>query len=299
MIPVVFSTDHNFIMPTYVAISSLLANASRRCSIYLLISEDVTDNDKEVISRLTNTHSADLNFISIGNIFDNTFCIRGITKATYFRLLIPWIIPDHDKVIYLDGDIVVTGDIAELYEYPVDNNCLISGVRTPGFSTNSKLRKEISANGLDYKGYINAGILIFNTRLLRQEDFRPKFLAHIDKQYTFQDQDILNITCAGRIGYLPLKFNFNGLLRPQVKKKFLRGGVATFAEVEEAERNPVIIHYVGAKPWCVFTARWYDWVNIYQRSPFFSQDLIDRISAKVLFPAFNLKNTIKCLLKRY
>ena len=142
-IPVVFSTDHNFIMPTYVAMSSLLANASRRCEIYLLVSEDVTYDDKEIINRLAAAHDAGLTFIAVGTVFDNSFCVRGITKATYFRLLIPWIIPDRDKVIYLDGDIVVTGDIAQLYDYPADPACLICGVRTPGFSTSDKIRKEI------------------------------------------------------------------------------------------------------------------------------------------------------------
>ena len=298
-IPVVFSTDHNFIMPTYVAMSSLLANASRRCEIYLLVSEDVTDDDKEIINRLAAAHDAGLTFIAVGTVFDNSFCVRGITKATYFRLLIPWIIPDRDKVIYLDGDIVVSGDIAQLYDYPADPACLICGVRTPGFSTSDKIRKEIEAKGLDCKGYINAGILIFNSRLLREEDYKPKFLAHIDKQYSFQDQDILNITCAGRIGYLPLKFNFIGLLRPEVKAKFIELGLATPAEVADAELHPVIIHYAGAKPWRDFTARWCDWVNYYRQSPFYNQELIDGISSKILFPVFNLKKVIKCLLKRY
>ena len=95
-------------------------------------------------------------------------------------------------MIYLDGDIVVTGDISELYDYPLKPDKLIGGVRTPGFSTNRKIRKEISGNGLDFREYINAGILIFNSRLLREENFKPFFLSHTDKQYSFQDQDILN-----------------------------------------------------------------------------------------------------------
>ena len=79
MIPVVFSTDHNFIMPTYVAISSMLANSSRRCKIYLLIAEDVTDNDKDILSKLITKYNSTIEFISVGNVFDDTFIIRGIT----------------------------------------------------------------------------------------------------------------------------------------------------------------------------------------------------------------------------
>lgn len=299
MIPVVFSSDHNFIMPTYVAISSMLANTSRRCEVYLLVAEDVTAEDKSLLRELCSRYDAGIAFISVGNIFDNTFCVRGITKATYFRLLIPWIIPDRDKVIYLDGDIVVTGDISELYDYPLRSDKLIGGVRTPGFSTNRKIRKEISGNGLNYREYINAGILIFNSRLLREENYKPVFLSHTDKQYSFQDQDILNITCRGRIDFLPLKFNYIGILRPEIKKQFISMGLATPDDVKNASERPVIIHYAGAKPWREFTPRWNEWVSQYRMSPFYDQKLIDDISSKILFPVFNLKKTIKCIIKKY
>lgn len=299
MIPVVFSSDHNFIMPTYVAIASMLAHSSRRCGIYLLVADDVTADDKDMLRELAARHDSLIEFISVGDIFDNTFCVRGITKATYFRLLIPWIIPDRDRVVYLDGDIVVTGDIAELYDYPVEEDKLICGIRTPGFSTNKKIRKEITGNGLDFREYINAGILIFNSRLLREENFKPVFLSHIDKQYSFQDQDILNITCKGRIGYLPMKFNYTGIVRPEIRDLFLEMGLATPEQLDEAARTPVIIHYAGAKPWREFTSRWDDWVSQYKKTPFYNQQLIDDISSKVLFPAFSLKKTVKCLIKRY
>lgn len=299
MIPVVFSSDHNFIMPTYVAISSMLANSSQRCEIYLLIAEDVTDGDKARLQELAARYDARIVFIPIGDIFDNTFCVRGITKATYFRLLIPWIIPDRDKVIYLDGDIIVTGDIAELYDYPLKSDKLIGGVRSPGFSTNKKIRKEIIGNGLDYREYINAGILIFNSKLLREEKYKPVFLSHIDKQYSFQDQDILNITCRGRIDFLPLKFNYIGLIRQGVRDQFISMGLSSPEDIENASETPVIIHYAGAKPWKEFTARWSEWVSQYKKSPFYNQGLIDEISSKILFPEFNLKKTIKCIIKKY
>lgn len=299
MVPVVFSTDHNFIMPTYVAIASMLENSSRQCEIYLLVADDVTEEDKTMLQQLTISHEGRIEFISVGNIFDKTYSVRGITKATYFRLLIPWIIPNRDKVIYLDGDIVVTGDVAELYDYPIDEKMLISGVRTPGFSTNRKIKNEITKKGLDYKEYINAGILIFNSRKLREEDFKPIFMSHIDKQYIFQDQDILNITCRGRIGYLPLKFNFSGMIRQEVKEKYISIGLSTQSQIDEAIDSPVILHYAGAKPWREFTARWNEWISYYKKTPFYSQLLIDDISAKVLYPKFGLKKTIKSMLKKY
>lgn len=298
MIQVVFSSDHNFIIPTYVAILSMLANASRRCKVYLLISEDVTEDDKDILRQLVEKYDAHIEFISMGSVFDNTYSIRGITKATYFRLLIPWIIPDVDKVLYLDGDIIVAGDIAQLYDYSVDEKYLICGVRTPGYSTNGWLKKHISKNGLDYKEYINAGILLMNCHAMRLENFKPIFLSHTDKQYFFQDQDILNITCKGRIGYLPLKFNFSGKILPKVKDAYIALGLASNEEVEEAETAPVVVHYAGPKPWKEFTYRWNDWVEYYKMTPFYDQCLIDNISYKTLHPDFNFKKVIKSLLKR-
>ena len=298
IIPVVFSSDHNFIMPTYVAIYSMLRNSSSKCKIFLLVADDVTEEDKSILLKLSSEYGSEIVFIPIGDIFDHTFCIRGISKATYFRLLIPWIIPDYDKVIYLDGDIVVTGDITELYQWPIINDNLICGVRTPNYSTNRNLRNRISKEGLDYNEYINAGILIINSKELRKEEFKQIFLSHIGKKYYFQDQDILNITCKGRIGFLPLKFNYGGVIWPKIEAQFIAGGLATSNEVKEAVCSPVIVHYAGAKPWKAFTNRWNDWVEYYKETPFYNQTLIDRISFKTLYPAFNLKKTIKCLLKR-
>lgn len=285
-------------MPTYVTIESMLDNSSQPCDIYLMAADDVTDGDKKLFDALVAKYDSKINYIEVGDVFDNTYSVRGITKATYFRLLIPWILSDIDKVIYLDGDIIVAGDIAELYNYPSAPGKLIYGVRTPGYSTNGGLRKRITSNGLQPENYINAGILIMNCALLRKEEFKPIFFSHIDKKYFFQDQDILNITCNGRIGYLPLKFNYRQPVQPAIREKYVALGIGTEEDVEQAETNPVIIHYSGEKPWKEFTYRWCDWVSYYRKSPFYDQKLIDTISRKTLNPPFNLKKTIKTLLHR-
>ena len=58
----------------------------------------------------------------VDDTFDQSFEIRGITAATYYRLLIPELIPEYDKVIYADVDIIFRMDLSELYETEIGNN---------------------------------------------------------------------------------------------------------------------------------------------------------------------------------
>ena len=91
-IPIVFSTDHNFIMPTSVALVSLL-ECSTDCSlqIFILQSDDVTDQDRSSLDELCKRHGAELHWISLGDSFKGAHEIRGITIFTYYRLMIPWL----------------------------------------------------------------------------------------------------------------------------------------------------------------------------------------------------------------
>lgn len=299
MIPVVFSSDHNFIMPTGVAILSLLESSPRvNFDIFILQSDDVTDIDRNLLQDMVKPYKAQLSFISFGKEFSDSYEVRSISTACYFRLLIPWLIPQYDKVIYLDGDIIVKSDISKLFDCTLSEEYYVYGVRTPGFTIDSNFVKYISSIGLDPSNYINSGILVINTKLLREDNLKDEFLSYRDRTFLYQDQDIINLVCKDRIGWLPLKFNCSPTLESVDESKLINAGITTDLDFKEALLHPVIIHYAGQKPWKTFTYHWYDWWIVYSRTPFYNPKFATDSVKKILNPNYSASRLIKMLLKK-
>lgn len=299
MIPVVFSTDHNFIMPTGVAVFSMLeSNKESEFDIYILQSDDVTDGDRRSLIQMVETFSSRISFINPGDHFTNSYEIRGISYACYFRLLIPWLIPQYDRLIYLDGDIVVKSDIRPLIDISEEDDQLVYGVRTPGFTLESEYSQYIVSLGLNNHKYINSGVLVYNSKIMRERNLKEEILSYTQKKLLFQDQDIINIVCKDKIGWLPLKFNSSPTLAKVDANKLIEADLTTPEEFEEALVDPVIIHYAGPKPWKTFTYHWYDWWSVYSRSPFYDIKYAEKITQDILNPKYPTKKVLRMLLKK-
>lgn len=274
-IPVVFSTDHNYITPTGVTICSLLLNkGEEEYDIYVLISSDVTENDKEKIRQQVEnlSHSSTISFIEMGNSYAKGYEIRGISIACYYRLMIPWLLPQLDKVIYCDVDIIFKTGLEKLYNFNLEDNYVAGSL--PNTEEGWKLSKKyFDKIGLNYKDYINSGVLIINSKLQREDSLDKLYNSLSKNKYLYQDQDIINIICKGRIAHFPKKYN----LMPQF-----------FCDTKELSNN-VIIHFAGDKPWNTFTYAWDEWWHIYKKSNFFNGSYYIDICKKIVNPKQQLK----------
>lgn len=272
MIPIVFSTDHKFIMPAGVTILSLLTtDNNEEYKIYILIAPDVTDNDKQMLEKQVKLASkkSSIDFISLGNAFQAGYEVRGISQACYYRLLIPWLLPQYDKIIYSDTDMIYHIGLREIYNTDI-TNYLFCGVNTSGFNSGGA-SKHIRKLGLDPKKYINSGFLIINATLNRKENLDVQYKKLASKKYLFQDQDIINIIGKDRIKTIDEKYNMS----PKLSKK----------------NESCIIHYTGIKPWDAFTFRWIEWWEVCKKSIFYDDSKYFDVSEKVL--------SAKELIKRY
>lgn len=279
MIPIVFSTDHNYIMPTGVTIASLLAAGKEETyDIYIMAGGDVTKEDQDKLIRQTAELSPDsrISFIDMSRHYSGAHETRGITKATYYRLMIPWLIPDVDKIIYSDVDVIFKSPITPLYETDLDGK-LIAGALTSDASAWSKYKKYFDSIGVDYTRYFNAGILVLNSKLMREEKMNLKFEILAKKKFLYQDQDILNIACKDRVAFFDRRYNLSA---------FLYG-------TEDRYTGDVIIHYAGDKPWITFTYAWAQWWEIYNESLFADGRFYHEISRKILDPKEFVRNLMK------
>lgn len=293
MIPIVLSSDHNFIMPTGVSISSLLKNSDGEIyDINILISEDVTPSDKLILSSIVEHTESKIHFKLVKDLIDTAYEVRGITKAAYFRLYIPWLFPDYKKIIYLDGDIVIKKGLKKLYDIDLSDN-YIGGVKDIWKS--SEFIKYIDSIGLNWDDYINSGILLFNAKKMREDRLDFQFNKLCKLQFEYQDQDILNTVCKNKIQYISPAFNFNAfwfkdcINNPDfIKKRYNENNISMLQNIH-------IIHYCGAKPWNNYNDYlWADWLIEYKKTPFY--DLRKELS--LYDNNIKLKSILK-LLKRY
>lgn len=102
VVPIVFSFDNHFILPACVCISSLLTNAKDDTfyDIFILHSPHVKLEREQLDKLLIYYKNCRMQYRTVDDTFENSFEVRGITVATYYRLLIPEVIPEYDKIIY-------------------------------------------------------------------------------------------------------------------------------------------------------------------------------------------------------
>ncbi|MBQ4542439.1 MAG: glycosyltransferase family 8 protein [Clostridia bacterium] len=237
-IPIFFSTDNNYIPFLDVTIRSLIANASRDYKYHIVVlntglDEERTSKIKELEDENFQIDFADISY-AVKDIEYKLPNEQHFGLATWYRLFIQSLFPQYEKIIYIDCDLIVEGDISELYNTDLEDN-YVAGVvehwilHSPIFSYYTK-----EAVGIDSKYYINAGVAVMDLNKFRENQIEQKFVDLINT-YNFDvidpDQSYLNYLCQGKIKYLPFEWNRTPL------------------ENVECE-NPKIIHYaLGMKPW--------------------------------------------------
>lgn len=304
-IPVAFATDINFVPPTFVAITSMLKNAksSTFYDIYIMVpSEIVSIVEKQAELFYEKFSNFKINVVNMGTEFANVkMSIKHITAQTYYRLHLPKILTQYNKCFYLDSDIIINSDLTELFRANIDEY-YIAGVKAAGYyHPDSWVKKHTAEIGLpSIDQYVNAGILLFNLARIRNEKIYEKMLSYVDKGFSSQDQDILNLVCYNNIKILPLKFNlmtkYLSFENGEVKIGEEDAAVYGRAECEEALKSPVIIHYADKrKPWNDPSVIYFkEWETYSKLSPLYKERKRSKIS--VIVPVYNMEKYLaECL----
>ncbi len=213
-IPIFFSTDDNYIPYLCVAIQSLIANASKRFAYRIIVLHTGLNeaNVRKVMQNEADGFKIDFTDISeevksIKSRFKNVY---HFSVVTYYRLFIASLFPQYDKVIYLDCDLVVLGDVAELYHTELGDNILGAAPEQFVQSTQEFRQYARDAVGVDPDGYVNAGVLLMNLKEFRGCQIEKRFVELIT-EYDFDlldpDQAYLNYLCFGKIHVLPNGWN--------------------------------------------------------------------------------------------
>ncbi len=211
-IPIFFTTDDAYVPMLMVALNSIkkYSNINNDYNINVVYSK-LSESSKQKLKKFDGKNFK-INFVDISTKLsrDIKFHVRDYYSiTTYFRLFLPNMFKEIDKALYLDCDIVVKTDIANLFNIDIRDN-LVGAV--PDEAINKVYEFLKYANdylGINAQDYFNAGILIMNFRALREFNFEEKFISLLNQiKFTVaQDQDYLNVICKDRVKYLDLSWN--------------------------------------------------------------------------------------------
>lgn len=270
-VPIVFSFDRNLQDPARITLSSLLSNARDDTfyDIFVLYSKK-SKLDVALFLELESFFSnSRIQFREVGAIFDTSFEIRGITTPAYYRLLIPELIPEYDKILYSDVDVIFRDDLSDVYFNTNMDDYYIAGVDSIAHMIPDLKNYYEQERKTDSIGNIYSGNLIINSKKMREDCIVDKFREHVDKKYKFQDMDIINIVCKGKIKYLSPSFCYTTYISDfAVNNREALRTVWSEEEIQEAQDRG-IVHYNGQKPWKGACINFDIWWEYYRKSPFF------------------------------
>lgn len=273
MIPVVFAFDDNLAMPAAVCIYSLFANANpdTRYAVYIMHREGVRPDMRFVDKVFERFPRHTCKLVEVDGTFDSGFEIRGITTPAYYRLLIPRLIREHDKVIYSDVDVIFRNDLSEIYASDLEGNYL-AGVNNLAHIDRDLNKHYGECLGLDVNHIICSGFLIMDVAAMRRKDLVDTFINLSREKFKFQDQDVLNISCAGHIKMLAPKHSLLTYLQIHSMQEPSRlAYLWSDTDVSEALREGNI-HYNGVKPWQGWCLNFDIWWEYYRRSPVYDPE---------------------------
>lgn len=271
-IKAVFCFDENLTAPVQAAVASLLdssAMESVHCEIHCVCTRAaawVEESLRQVVAR--RDPASVLIMHCIENPYADSYEVRGISAGAYLRLALHQILPEADKILYLDVDILVRGSLLPLWQTALSDH-LLAAVKGPvGLSEkwewNSDRPYWHLLAGMEGR-YINSGVLLMNLAQIRGRGLDKQWEELGRQKLYYQDQDILNITCKDAIVYLPLAYNRLAYMQEGDYHRFVEEGLCTQEEYEEAMEAPVILHYAGEKPWNRYDTNlgdvWWAYVN--------------------------------------
>lgn len=272
-VPIAFAFDNNFIMPACVCISSLLMNANEDTYYDIFILHSQKEKlDEERLNSLSHYYpNCRIQYRTIDSTFDNAFEVRGITTSTYYRLLIPEIITEYDKIIYSDVDVIFRSDLSDTYFNTDMTNSYVAGVNAL-IQFIPDLKKYYSKLGnVNISGIIYAGNIIFNSVNIRKDNLVERFKELVKNNYKFQDLDVLNIACQGKITYLEPSFCLTTYVADlSIYDRNNLQSVWNNDEINKALKTG-IVHYNGQKPWKGYCVNFDIWWEYYRKSPFFDE----------------------------
>ena len=241
--------DNNYFEPTFLLVNSIIKNNPQSICFFLVVEQLKDVYFEKFIELKTNTISFEK--VKIDKSVLNNCPIREgdhVSLATYYRLLLPKILPNNiDKVLYLDGDMLCFDNLEELYKTDLTNFAVAASPDSQCLNVKRKSLLGLKKETL----YFGAGMLLINLDYWRKNEIEKKSLEYIKnnpEKLPWHDQDTLNVILEGKVKFVDFKYNFYETFFKIREKSTMTDNL--WEKVQIAKSNICICHYTQAeKPW--------------------------------------------------
>lgn len=243
---IVICTDEKYAMPCGVCVMSLFENnRDLQCNVYIL-TDWLSEQQRAKFEKLSYKYSKTITIITIPTSQISKLKVSTrFSKSIYYRFLIPNLLKNESKALYLDCDIIVNGCLDSFYNIDLKNyGC---GVIEDQCCDDIRIYNRLNMKG----NYFNSGVLLMNLDYWRENNITEKcidFIYRNPEVCVWPDQDALNIILNEKVIYCPYGYNFQTFFLLNKFELFVRK--EKWSEIDKWKENPIIIHFTtDLKPW--------------------------------------------------
>jgi len=250
-INIAYMCDSKYLPYVMTSIDSAITNKSKNThyNIYV-IAKDFTNKDIENIKKIEQSDvkihiikakEKNLNYASLGRFASYKISLQKLFIAEYLK--------DIDKVLYLDADTLIQGDLSKLYNTNIKEH-YVAAVKD---GLMYQFPEHIIEIGLNWrKFYFNSGVMLLNLKKIRKDNKITDAINYFNNNNeVFGDQDVLNVVFDKDVKSISYIYNCNSVYfekeSPQFLSDFYKEEVPQTSR--EVYNNAIILHFAGHKPW--------------------------------------------------
>lgn len=243
---IAFCVNEPYVRYMCVALKGIAYNHSHRYRIMVhILTDHISDKYRKFIDEAIDG-CEDVDYL-IHEVDDSPLegvVLHRYTIYAWYRMLLPALLPDVDKILYLDTDIAVHGNFDEVYDFNINDHAIATPRDTDSFTDEPFQRCGYERS----KEYVCSGVMLINLDFWRKNNIAEKViewgLSNASK-LKYPDQDSINYVCQDFKKYISLKYGVTKSLftkpyfySPEYKDQML-----------DCLNSPIVIHYAGCAPW--------------------------------------------------
>lgn len=262
-VTLILSSSNKFSMYLAVCLQSIIENCTDNYNYDIIIFErEISEtNKKRIIALVENYSNVSIRFFYVADAMKQyKFFLNSsrISQETYYGLLIPFLLPNFNKGIIMDCDMIVKHDIAELYSIDLEEYVIggVNDIVLQGWLSDRKNNDTYNyyTEYLKVKNpmkFINGGLLLIDFDKYRTSITLNQVSNYINNyKLRVVDQDIINILFDGKCKHINYKWNHLICIKGAISEAISKAPAASRQRYFNSRKDPYIIHYAGDfKPW--------------------------------------------------
>lgn len=272
-LPVVLISDDNYIITTAVAMQSVIDCCNKKNKlVFYVICCNVSGPNKKKLVKLADNGNVAIVIIDYDTSWMDAYNENGyyVTNTALVKFCVPRLVPKYDKILYIDGDVLVQKDITDIYDIDVQDYYCAAVGDIAAMADGQKFHIR-----LNIPRYFNSGVLLFNAEKFRKDKMEEKLFAikNAHPEYRCMDQDVFNVGFRQQVKFIPCRWNF--MLPNIIKDNYGVNKLNIFyntdyASLQDAQKDACLIHITNEwKPWIYKNTYMSDeWLKTFSKTPF-------------------------------